>query len=87
MLVTPLPYIATLAGWVTAEAGRQPWLVYGLLKTEAGVTSNLSEGNVMFSIIGFLGIYLVAGLLYLFLVYRTIEAGPSSQTAGNIEQA
>lgn len=86
MLVTPLPYIATLAGWVTAEAGRQPWLVYGLLKTEAGVTNNLSAGNVMFSIIGFLGIYLVAGLLYLFLVYRTIQSGPSSQIIMSTEQ-
>lgn len=81
MLITPLPYIATLAGWVTAEAGRQPWLVYGLLKTEEGVTNNLSAGNVMFSIIGFLGIYLVAGLLYLFLIYKTIANGPNKQLA------
>jgi len=75
MLITPLPYIATLAGWVTAEAGRQPWLVFGLFKTETGVTSNLSAGNVMFSIIGFSGIYLIAALLYLFLIYKTISHG------------
>jgi len=76
MLISPLPYIATLAGWVTAEAGRQPWLVYGLLKTQEGVTNNLSAGNVMFSIIGFVGVYLVAGLLYLLLMAKTISKGP-----------
>lgn len=77
MLISPLPYIATLAGWVTAEAGRQPWLVYGLLKTEAGVTTNLSAGNVMFSVIGFLAVYLVVIMLYFFLMGKTIAQGPT----------
>ncbi len=77
MLISPLPYIATLSGWITAEAGRQPWLVYGLLKTEEGVTNGLSAGNVMFSIIGLVGVYSIAGLLYLFLIYRTVSQGPA----------
>jgi cytochrome d ubiquinol oxidase subunit I len=78
MLSAPLPYVATLAGWITTEVGRQPWLVYGLLKTEQGVTSNLSAGNAMFSLLGFIGIYLVAGLLYLLLIFKTISRGPES---------
>lgn len=78
MLIAPLPYVATLAGWITAEVGRQPWLVYGLFKTEQGVTSNLSAGNTLFSLLGFVGIYLIAGLLYLFLIFKTIYQGPES---------
>ena len=81
MLSAPLPYVATLSGWITAEVGRQPWLVYGLFKTEQGVTSNLSAGNAMFSLLGFLGIYLVGGLLYLFLVFKTIDRGPATPSA------
>jgi cytochrome d ubiquinol oxidase subunit I len=79
MLSAPLPYVATLSGWITTEVGRQPWLVYGLLKTEQGVTSNLSAGNAMFSLLGFIGIYIVAGLLYLLLIFKTISRGPLSQ--------
>jgi len=79
MLSAPLPYVATLAGWITTEVGRQPWLVYGLFKTEMGVTDNLSAGNAMFSLLGFLAIYTIAGLLYLFLVFKAIDRGPASQ--------
>jgi cytochrome d ubiquinol oxidase subunit I len=81
MLSIPLPYLATLSGWITAEVGRQPWLVYGLFKTEQGVTSNLSSGNAMFSLLGFLGIYLVAGLLYLFMIFKTVDRGPEPRPA------
>jgi cytochrome d ubiquinol oxidase subunit I len=81
MLSAPLPYVATLSGWITAEVGRQPWLVYDLFKTEQGVTSNLSAGNAMFSLLGFLGIYLVGGLLYLFLIFKTIDRGPATPSA------
>jgi cytochrome bd ubiquinol oxidase subunit I len=77
MLSAPLPYFATLSGWITAEVGRQPWLVYGLFKTEQGVTSNLSAGNTLFSLLGFLGLYLIAGLLYLFLILKTVAQGPA----------
>ncbi len=83
MLSAPLPYVATLAGWITTEVGRQPWLVYGLFKTEQGVTSNLSAGNAMFSLLGFLGIYLVAGLLYLFLIFKTVDRGPTAPVEVN----
>lgn len=83
MLISPLPYIATLAGWITAEEGRQPWAVYSLLATKDSVTPNLSAGNVMFTIIGFSAVYLATGLLYLFLMGKTISQGPPLAAAAH----
>lgn len=77
MLAFPFPYIATTFGWLTAELGRQPWVVYGLLRTEAGTSPRLAAGNVAFSTLGFLGLYLVIGVLYLYLVGRELGRGPS----------
>ena len=76
MLALPFPFIANTAGWITAEVGRQPWIIYGLMRTSAGVSSNVSAGNAWFTLIGFLGMYTILGILFLFLVYREIEAGP-----------
>ena len=76
MLAAPFPYIANTAGWMTAELGRQPWLVYGLMRTEAGYSTAVSAGNGMFTLLGFMGIYMVLGILGLFLIRREIESGP-----------
>ncbi len=76
MLAFPFPYIANTAGWITAEAGRQPWVIYGLMRTPVGISPQVSSGNVWFTLIGFFGTYLVLGILFLFLVYREIEHGP-----------
>ena len=76
MLMLPFPYIATTAGWITAEVGRQPWLIYGLMRTPAGVSPHVSAGNALFTLIGFMGMYTVLAILFLFLVYREIEEGP-----------
>jgi cytochrome d ubiquinol oxidase subunit I len=76
MLAFPFPYIANTAGWITAEAGRQPWVIYGLMRTPLGISPRVSEGNVWFTLIGFFGMYLVLGVLFLFLVYREVEHGP-----------
>jgi len=78
LLALPFPYIANTAGWITAEAGRQPWVIYGLMRTATGISPQVSEGNVWFTLIGFFGMYMVLGILFLFLVYRVIEAGPAS---------
>jgi cytochrome bd ubiquinol oxidase subunit I len=77
LLAMPFPYIANTAGWMTAEIGRQPWLVYGLMRTPAGISPHVAEGNVWFTLIGFLGMYMVLGILFLFLVYREIDRGPA----------
>jgi len=77
MLSAPFPYIATTAGWMTAELGRQPWLVYGLLRTADGASPLVHSGNVLFTFIGFLGLYLLLGLLFLFLFLETVNRGPT----------
>ncbi|HNP59837.1 MAG TPA: cytochrome ubiquinol oxidase subunit I [Nitrospirales bacterium] len=78
MLAAPFPYLATTAGWMTAELGRQPWLVYGLLRTADGVSPLVHSGNALFTLLGYLGIYLVLGLLFLFLIADIIRHGPES---------
>jgi cytochrome bd ubiquinol oxidase subunit I len=80
MLAVPFPYIANTAGWITAEVGRQPWLVYGLYRTADGVSKNVSAGNALFTLIGFMGLYTVLAILFLFLVRREIDHGPDSHT-------
>jgi cytochrome d ubiquinol oxidase subunit I len=81
MLSAPFPFIANTAGWMTAEMGRQPWLIYGLFRTAAGNSSRVSAGNTLFTLIGFMGLYTVLGILFLFLVYREIEEGPDHEAA------
>jgi cytochrome d ubiquinol oxidase subunit I len=81
LLSLPFPYIANTAGWTTAEIGRQPWLVYGLMRTSAGYSKMVSAGNGWFTFLGFLGMYMVLGILFLFLVHREIENGPEAETA------
>jgi cytochrome d ubiquinol oxidase subunit I len=76
MLAFPFPYIANTAGWMTTELGRQPWLVYGLLRTSQGASPSVHSGTVLFTLIGFAGLYFVLGLLFLFLIGREIAHGP-----------
>jgi cytochrome d ubiquinol oxidase subunit I len=76
MLAMPMPYIANHAGWVVGEAGRQPWVVYGLMRTAAGTSTNVSEGMTYFTLAGFMGLYALVGLLYLFLFLRIVDSGP-----------
>ncbi len=80
MLSTPFPFIANTAGWLTAELGRQPWLVYGLMRTSEGVSPNISSGTVVFTLIGFAGMYMVMGLLYILLVVREVAHGPEAES-------
>ena len=76
LLTFPFPYIANTAGWMTAELGRQPWLIYGLMRTSEGYSSNVSAGNGLFTLIGFMGLYTLLGLLFTILIYREISNGP-----------
>lgn len=78
LLSFPLPYIATTAGWMTAEIGRQPWLVYGLIRTAEGYSTHVSAGNTLFTLLGFLGMYSVLFILWIVLVYRFIRTGPAA---------
>jgi cytochrome d ubiquinol oxidase subunit I len=76
LLSFPLPYIANTAGWLTAELGRQPWLIYGLMRTSEGYSNTVSAGNGLFTLLGFMGLYTLLGLLFAVLVYREISNGP-----------
>jgi cytochrome d ubiquinol oxidase subunit I len=78
LLSFPLPYIANIAGWMTAELGRQPWLIYGLMRTSEGYSNTVSAGNGLFTLLGFMGLYAVLGLLFTVLVYREISLGPET---------
>ena len=76
LVLLPFPFIANTAGWMTAELGRQPWLIYGLMRTADGYSRNVSYGNTMFTLLGFLGLYGLITILYLFLIQRELEHGP-----------
>ncbi|MCS7315266.1 MAG: cytochrome ubiquinol oxidase subunit I, partial [Bryobacterales bacterium] len=76
LLMAPFPFIANTAGWMTAEMGRQPWLVYGVMRTSEGASYNVSSGNALFTLIGFMGMYAVLSILFLYLSYREVDHGP-----------
>ena len=78
MLSFPLPYIANTAGWITAEVGRQPWLVYGLIRTSEGYSKHIGAGTSLFTLLGFLGLYSVVSILWIVLLYRFIQKGPNA---------
>jgi cytochrome d ubiquinol oxidase subunit I len=78
MLAFPFPYIANILGWMTAELGRQPWLIYGLFRTSEGYSHAVSNGSVVFTLIGFTGLYFVLGVMFLYLVGREIYHGPEA---------
>ena len=81
MLATPFPYIANTAGWFTTELGRQPWVAFGLMRTVHGSSPLLSTGNIIFTLLGFAGIYLLFGLLYVLLVVFEALRGPNAPTS------
>lgn len=76
MLSLPFPYIANEAGWVVTCEGRQPWIIYGLMRTAQGISPNVSSGETIFTLLGFLGIYLLLGVFFLFLVAKFVAEGP-----------
>jgi cytochrome d ubiquinol oxidase subunit I len=75
VLVQPLGFIATLMGWITAEVGRQPWVVQGLMRTAEGV-SPIAAGNVVWSLTFFLGFFGLVGASYFYYIFKTLGRGP-----------
>jgi cytochrome d ubiquinol oxidase subunit I len=76
MLAFPFPYIATTAGWWTAELGRQPWIVHGLMRTADAESQHVNSGDVVFTLLGFVGLYLLLGMLFVVHVLKEISHGP-----------
>jgi len=73
----PLPFIAILTGWYTAEVGRQPWVVYGILRTADAVTPFLTAREVSVSLAVFCTIYTFIFAFGIFYIYRLLRAGPA----------
>lgn len=71
-----LPQVANQLGWFSAEVGRQPWVVYGLMRTSEGLSKAVSSGQIIFSLILFTLIYLLLFVLFIFLLDRKIKHGP-----------
>jgi cytochrome bd ubiquinol oxidase subunit I len=78
MLAFPFTYIANIAGWVTAETARQPWVIWGLLRTRdaASPASSVPAGTGIFTLLGFAGLYMLVGILFLMLIARIVARGP-----------
>jgi len=73
----PLPFIATEAGWVLAEVGRQPWIVYGLMKTSDAV-SPIDTSQVFISFLAFIIVYGLLGAIGFYLIYKNAKKGPET---------
>lgn len=78
----PTGFVAVLAGWFTAEVGRQPWVVYGLLRTKDAVTPSLKTGDVIFSLLVYIAVYTVIYAFGFYYVYRLLRDGPSAAAEG-----
>ena len=78
MLAFPFPYIATTAGWWTAEMGRQPWIIHGLMRTANAHSQLVNPGDVVFTTLGFAGLYLLLGMLFVVQVLKEIDRGPAA---------
>jgi len=76
----PLPYLASQAGWIVAEMGRQPWIVYGLMRTRDAVSPNVAGSQVMFSLIGFGLLYTLLLIVGLYLMIHHVRKGPDPDT-------
>jgi cytochrome bd ubiquinol oxidase subunit I len=81
LLSFPSGFVAVLAGWFTAEVGRQPWVIYGLLRTKDAVTPSLVAGDVVLSLIGYIAVYAVIYSFGLYYIYRLLRDGPADDKA------
>ena len=81
LLAIPLPYIAIEMGWVLAEVGRQPWIVYGVMKTADAASTAISTPQVAVSLIAFIGVYGVLGLAGFWLIVQNAKKGPVTVNA------
>jgi cytochrome d ubiquinol oxidase subunit I len=82
LFAVPLPYLANETGWIAAEVGRQPWVVYRVLRTSEAVSAVVPAGNILFSIILFGVIYALIGAAGLGIILRSIRGGPGEPEAG-----
>ena len=77
----PLPYIAIQVGWIVAEVGRQPWIVYGLMKTSDAVSKAITSGQVIMSLIGFTLLYGFLAIVDIYLLFKNAKKGPEEDSS------
>jgi len=75
----PLPFIAAQVGWIVAEVGRQPWIVYGVMKTSDAVSKSVTSGQVWTSLIGFFIFYGILAVVDLSLLTKFSRKGPEPE--------
>jgi cytochrome d ubiquinol oxidase subunit I len=75
----PLGFVAIICGWFTAEVGRQPWVIYGLLRTRDAVTPSLTTTDVLISLVGYILVYSVVYAFGFLYIYRLMRDGPVSE--------
>jgi cytochrome d ubiquinol oxidase subunit I len=85
MFATPLGFIAVVAGWTTTEVGRQPWTVYGVMRTAHSVTPSLTGFDVLLSLLGYIAVYAVMFPAGLWFVARIVKAGITTDIASPVE--
>ena len=76
LFIMPFPFITNTVGWITAEVGRQPWIVYGVMRTAAGISPSVDIGNIYFTIAGLAGLFLLLSVLYTLIVVKEVYEGP-----------
>ncbi|MFX3619574.1 MAG: cytochrome ubiquinol oxidase subunit I [Sporolactobacillus sp.] len=82
-----IPFIGGTTGWLMTEIGRQPWTVFGFMKTAASVSPNVTAGELLFSIIAFIGAYTVLGIIMVYLFVRTFKEGPSLNNKETVQSS
>jgi cytochrome d ubiquinol oxidase subunit I len=87
LYLIPLPYIATQVGWIVSEVGRQPWIVYGLMKTSDAVSQSVTAGQVLVSLAGFTLFYGLLALVDIYLLTKFAKRGPESALSPIIKTA
>jgi cytochrome d ubiquinol oxidase subunit I len=80
-----LPYLANASGWILTEMGRQPWIVYGLLKVQDAVSPNLTPLDLLISLIGYTAIYGTLAVAMVKLMVRYAKAGPEGAIGESVD--
>ncbi|MGG4554229.1 cytochrome ubiquinol oxidase subunit I [Paenibacillus humicus] len=82
-----LPLIANTSGWIMTEIGRQPWTVFGYMRTEDSISPSVTSGQILFSLIAFTAIYAVLAAVMVYLFVKVIKKGPYAENANDDEQS
>ena len=80
----PLPYLTVQLGWLLSELGRQPWIVYGVLKTADGISKSVTSLHVLTSLVGFTLLYGLLGAIDIYLLVKYAKKGPDKDLSGII---